>query len=331
MQKIVFTLCSNNYLAHAKTLGDSLRATNPDVEFIIGLTDKLSPQIDYTFFEPFQIIPYDAIGVDFFEEMVHQYNIIEFNTSVKPFYFEYLFQKYGADSLVYYVDPDIAVYGSFEEMNNLLLTNNFLVTPHILKPLLEPSPFETVFLNVGVYNLGFIGMRHSETTTLFLKWWQRRLREFCYINFSKGLFVDQLWVNFIHLLFDKAYILPSPGYNMAYWNMYERKLFVSDGKYFVNTSDTPLVFFHFSGYDFSNNPLKCTKDKRSEFTLENRPDVADLFKQYGAWVKDNRYEQLSKVAPLLPFKPLKIKRTQRQRIGYFLERHTTKLIKRIFY
>src|SRR5689334_7205821 len=130
MQKIVFTLCSNNYLAHAKTLGDSLRATNPDVEFIIGLTDKLSPQIDYTFFEPFQIIPYDAIGVDFFEEMVHQYNIIEFNTSVKPFYFESLFQKYGADSLVYYVDPDIAVYGSFEEMNNLLLTNNFLVTPH---------------------------------------------------------------------------------------------------------------------------------------------------------------------------------------------------------
>ena len=38
---IAFTICSINYLAQARTLGDSLKATNPDVRFFIGLVDTL--------------------------------------------------------------------------------------------------------------------------------------------------------------------------------------------------------------------------------------------------------------------------------------------------
>jgi hypothetical protein len=49
MQEIIFTLCSNNYLAQAKTLGDSVKKFNPDVLFVIGLVDKLHPEIDYSF------------------------------------------------------------------------------------------------------------------------------------------------------------------------------------------------------------------------------------------------------------------------------------------
>ena len=38
---LAFTICSINYLAQAQTLGQSLQKTNPDVEFVIGLVDKL--------------------------------------------------------------------------------------------------------------------------------------------------------------------------------------------------------------------------------------------------------------------------------------------------
>jgi hypothetical protein len=328
MQKIAFTLCSNNYLAHAKTLGDSMRVTNPDVTFIIGLTDKLSPAIDYSFFTPFEILPCDRIGVDF-EEMIVKYNIIEFNTAVKPFYFEYLFSHYGPETLVYYIDPDIAVYSSFDEMNALLLSHNFLVTPHILVPSIEPTRFDTLFLNVGIYNLGFIGMRNNENTHLFLKWWQRRLREFCYIDLANGIFVDQLWVNFIHIIFEKAHILRSPGYNMAYWNYNERTLLSEGGRYYVNTKDTPLVFYHFSGYD-PNNPTQVSKGKRSTYSTDNRPDIAGLFEQYSKDLKNNRYDQLTTVQPLLNFKPRKPKRTFRQRVGNALKVRVNKYIKIMF-
>ena len=38
---LAFTICSVNYLAQARTLGDSLRQTNPDWHFVIGLVDDL--------------------------------------------------------------------------------------------------------------------------------------------------------------------------------------------------------------------------------------------------------------------------------------------------
>ena len=44
--QIVFTLCSINYLAQAKTLGDSVLRHNPGYKFIIGLIDKNHTNVD---------------------------------------------------------------------------------------------------------------------------------------------------------------------------------------------------------------------------------------------------------------------------------------------
>jgi hypothetical protein len=327
-KRMAFTLCSNNYLAHAKTLGDSLRETNPDMQFIIGLTDKLSPEIDYSFFAPFEILPYDRLNVPFFDDMVVKYNIIEFNTAVKPFYFEYLF-KGNEDAIIYYLDPDLFAYGSFGEMHALLDEHNFLLTPHITKPELEVTRFETLILKVGIYNLGFIGMRYNDNTALFLKWWQSRLKDYCYIDYTQGLFVDQVWVNFIHLLFEKPFMLRSPGYNMAYWNFYDRKLIRENERYYVNTNAYPLIFFHFSGFH-PGTPERYTRDRQGQFTADTRPDAATLFRDYAGRLKNNRYDQLSKVAPLLNFKPRKIKWTTRQRVGKFVRRKVDTLVKFLF-
>jgi len=333
MKKIVFTLCSNNYLAQAKTLGDSLQSTNPDIKFIIGLTDKLNPQIDYSFFKPFEILPYYTIGVSTFEEMAAKYNIIEFNTSVKPFYFEYLFNTYGKDSLIYYLDPDILVYESFAELHALLAEYNFLLTPHITQPELTLTPHETIFLNVGIYNLGFIGMRYSENTKLFLGWWQNRLKDHCYINFAEGLFVDQIWVNFIHLLFEKIYILRWPGCNMAYWNFFERTLINSEGRYYVNSKDNPLVFFHFSAFN-PETPSRLARDWRTDFTDKSRPDLAALYVDYATHLRGNKYDVLSKVAPLLNFRPAVgqriVKDTKRRRIDQRIKKRLKGYIEALF-
>ena len=62
--KIAFTLCSNNYLAQAKTLGDSLIKYNPGYKFIIGLIDKLTSEINYTSDIGYEIIPLEDIGIN---------------------------------------------------------------------------------------------------------------------------------------------------------------------------------------------------------------------------------------------------------------------------
>ena len=64
---ISFTLCSNNYLAQAKTLGDSFKKHHPDFEFIIGLVDDFSDQIDYTAFQDFTIIKAEDINIPDFK------------------------------------------------------------------------------------------------------------------------------------------------------------------------------------------------------------------------------------------------------------------------
>ena len=37
----ICTICAKNYLAHAKTLGDSIRKFHPEVEFYILLSDEI--------------------------------------------------------------------------------------------------------------------------------------------------------------------------------------------------------------------------------------------------------------------------------------------------
>ena len=85
----------------------------------------------------------------------------------------------------------------------------------------------------------------------FLEWWGKRLETKAHINFAKGMFTDQIWLNFAPLFFKNVCILDHPGYNMAYWNLHERSL-TNSMKVFKNGEEFNLVFYHFSGFD----PLK---------------------------------------------------------------------------
>jgi hypothetical protein len=327
-QIIAFTLCSNNYLAHAKTLGDSLRATNPDVHFVIGLVDARHPEIDYAFFAPHEILGYDEIGCAAFPEMITRYNVIEFNTAVKPFYFEYFFQRAGKDALVYYIDPDIAFYHDMSALHTLLSMHAFVLTPHITTAQQAVSPFETMILNVGIYNLGFIGIRHTAQTMDFLKWWQVRLIDYGYIDYAKGLFVDQIWINLVPLLFKEVHITMDPVYNMACWNFHERKLIEQEGVYYVNDTHHKLVFFHFSGFK-PRNMTYLAKIKLPAFTLEGRPDLRTIFEGYAASLIANQYDKLSALKPLLSFASSR-QYTRRQRIGLSLKSRFNRVIKKMF-
>ncbi len=278
-------MCSLNYLAQAKTLGASMLEHNPEYTFIIGLVDRVEGRIRTDELAPLHILEAERIGIPDFGQMVDRYNIVELNTSVKPFYIEYFFRHYQAGTVIY-LDPDIYVYHSFAAVEAELAGYNLLLTPHVTTPVREScGPRETMFLNFGLYNLGFIALRNTPLSRQFVSWWQDKLKEQCLAKVEVGLYVDQLWVNFAPLYFEGVGVSTNLGLNMAYWNFHERTLTQAAGGISVNDA-FPLVFFHFSSY----NPEKPgTIARYTNCTFTQKPDVYPLFEKYRATLLQNGY------------------------------------------
>jgi hypothetical protein len=277
----VLTLCSRNYLAQAKSLGDSVLEHNPDYHFVIGLVDRLPEELDAQYWHPYELIPVEELAIPCFEEMERNYNLVELNTAVKPFYMEYLYRRDSAVNGVIYLDPDIQVFARFNKLEEKLSSFNIIVTPHSCT--FDDKPmnmfYETAMLSTGVYNLGFIATSRTETTFSFLQWWQKRLRDYCYCRPGTGLFVDQIWVTLAPLYFPGFYIERDPGYNMCYWNHFERRLSRKNGRYIVN-EQCDLVFYHFSSFDPRHPEVIARRPGTHIFSFADRPDLKAIYEQY---------------------------------------------------
>jgi lipopolysaccharide biosynthesis glycosyltransferase len=289
---IAFTLCSINYLAQAKSLGVSLKATNPTVKFIIGLVDKNTTNVDLSFLEEFTVLEVADINLEELDEMANRYSIVEFLTSVKPFYFEYLFRHFPTAEKVIYFDPDIVVFSGLDELEDNLNNYEIILTPHFTSPINDNLiPTEKHIYNTGVYNLGFLALSRGENSKALIAWWESRLRKECILDLTAGYFVDQLWMNLAPSFFNKVLVEKNPGYNVAHWNLHERTIAQKEGKYLVN--NTPLIFYHFSHYH-PEHPGEIAA-YHNRFSFDTRPDIKPLFDVYSANLKRNKYFALKQV------------------------------------
>ena len=100
----------------------------------------------------------------------------------------------------------------------------------------------------GAFNFGFFAVKNSKNGLDFARWWRDRLVDFCYDDIPNGLFTDQKWGDLVPGMFDGVLVLRDPGYNVATWNINNRKITIDENdKYWVNGSK--LKFYHFSGFD----------------------------------------------------------------------------------
>jgi hypothetical protein len=295
LMKIVFTLCSNNYLAQAKVLGDSLLKYNPDFRFIIGLVDKKNIEIDYSFFIPHEVITIEDIGLTNFEGLWQKFNIIELNTAVKSSFIKYLFKLYPEAEFVFYFDPDIMIFGKLSSLENEFSEAKVLLTPHVITPIEVDDlwPGENTFLNYGIYNLGFIGVKNDPEVLPFLDWWEDRTLKLGFIRPCEGIFVDQLWINLAPLFFKGFKILFSLGFNAAPWNLHERKKINYDSEKFVMTDQSTLTFYHFSSYNYKRPDLISKYYDR--YTFDNCPDLKKVYSIYQQLLVENKVEFFSRI------------------------------------
>lgn len=294
--KIIFTICSNNYLAQAKALGDSLAITNPDYQFFIGLVDILSLEIDYEVEIGHKIIPAAEIGILDFDKLYEKYNIIELNTCVKPFYLKYFTQRYSDLSYLMYFDPDTFIFEKLLKIENELSNGKeIILTPHILTPvpLDGKMPNENLFLNFGTFNLGFIGIKNPLNNLSFFDWWGERTYEIGFDRVSEGLFVDQLWMNLTPIFFDNVVISKNYGLNMGPWNLHERYLSKNQNQNWFVNGKQELIFYHFSNYKY--NAPQTLASYYNRFAFSDRPDLTLLYEDYLKILLENNISKLSNI------------------------------------
>lgn len=273
----VLTICSRNYLGQALTLRESVLKQNSNYDFYLFLADEPG-DISQEW-----IIPLSEDFVPDWRIMAFKYDVIEFNTCIKPFCIEYLF-KMGYEQAMY-IDPDIYLFDSLDSVVNKLQEYSIVLTPHRIKMMVEIDGLvnDVAVSQNGIFNLGFCAIKNNETGNRIVQWWKNRLAHYCYNEAREGLAVDQKWMDFIPGYFpDEVYISHDPGLNFAIWNVNEREISFVEGKPYVNVKGTEekfsLKFFHFSGF---GPQIPNRLDKRSEASdVKNFPNLQPLVKEY---------------------------------------------------
>ncbi len=289
---LAFTICANNYLAHAKTLAVSFKKHHPSLTFVIAILDEPNEAIDYDNLGADKILWVHEILPEIIEELKNTYTIAEICTVVKPKLFDHFFKK--DYNKVLYIDPDIKVFSPFNEVFLALEENEMVLTPHICSPTGETGhPQDKDLMRTGIYNLGFLAVNKTEQIQSFVAWWDKRVRAYGFHDLKKGFFYDQIWLGYAPAFLDRVFILRHLGYNVANWNLHERKIINGDRKYFVNDTKTPVVFFHYSHFKMENLPLLASYNQN--FNLENRKDLYPIYMEYKNELLENNYTALKDI------------------------------------
>ncbi len=240
------TIASANYLARVDVFAQSLREVNPEAKLYVLLCER--PEVCRRVADEtgLAVISPDQICTDWLQ-MAFYYEIIEYNTALKPFLIEYLLGC-GHGGVLYF-DPDIAFYAPTQHLEALLDEQDILLTPHAHQPIADDglTPDMETYIRGGQFNLGFVGFSARPQARAALQWWQSVCLEKCIFDTDHKYFVDQFWAAIFPSFVDKCHVIRDLGHNVAYWNVFQRPVVHRDGRWHAGADR--LVFFHFSGLD----------------------------------------------------------------------------------
>ena len=274
----VCTIVARNYLAAARVLARSFATHNPGGTCWVLVIDDPDGEVTGAG-EPFELVRPEELGIAQWDQMAAGYSVLELSTAVKPWLLRHLLHERGAPGITY-LDPDIQVFDSLEEVAELLAGHAVVVNPHLTAAMPRDGhrPTETDILISGSFNLGFGAFAPGAEVDELLDWWSERLATDCLVAPERGYFVDQRWMDLAPGLIPSLAILRDDGYNVAYWNLPSREV-KRDGERFT-VNGRPLRFFHFSGYD-PDHPDRLSKHQ-DRIDLGAHPVLRVLCDGYGA-------------------------------------------------
>ncbi|GAA2749793.1 hypothetical protein [Amnibacterium kyonggiense] len=278
------TVVARNYLPQALALHASIQRHQPDRHFVVLVVDG---EVELEERPGLELVGLEALALPEREQLdlAAIYDVVELSTGVKPRFMLQLLERYER---AVYLDPDLYLVSSIEELDDLMDEHGVVLTPHILEPIPPGESFRSEIntLTVGVHNLGFCAVGRAGRP--FLEWWWSHLERECLIYPLLGLFVDQKWTDIGATMFD-AHSLRHYGYNIGHWNLHERRFSRRDGSLVMDRTGEPLRFFHFSGFD-PNDPEAISE--RQTISLKDTDlgfdELVPLSREYAALVLQAR-------------------------------------------
>jgi glycosyltransferase involved in cell wall biosynthesis len=249
MRLAFFTSITNSYFSKARVLARSVKSFYPESEFVLALLDSevadlrgVEPSID-------RVLTIGENDVDNFRQWIYFHDVVEACTAQKGLVIESLLLEDRFDAVIY-LDPDIKVFSRLTELEEALEKHSVVLTPHLTTPSPTDAGVQDNELAAsihGTYNLGFLALKNTEQGLAVATWWKNRLLKYCFDEKERGIFTDQKWFDLVPALFDDVFVLRHPGYNIATWNIENRR--ISREGEFLSVNQRPVRFVHFSGYD----------------------------------------------------------------------------------
>ena len=246
----VVTTVTSDYLYRSIALERRLKLLVPQAELIVVCVDN-EPSIT----KAKNIVFGDHLRLPRYGQMLRSVTPSGMCCMLKPHAVSYALSEMNFDRVIY-LDNDIYVYNNLDALIEALGHHDLVITPHLLEPKgISHTPTESHLQAYGTYNAGIFGVRKSKPAMEFLRWWGNWLLDPRHLNESSGY--DQCWLNFAPAFCETTHVFRDVGYNVAYWNLSERDLKLTDNGFFCKGK--PLVTFHFSCFDPSSPSqlMKC--------------------------------------------------------------------------
>lgn len=240
----VCTITTRNYMAPTLALRDSCIAHCKNIDFCVLVidSDETMPQDNHgTHFYRLK----DVANEELAKQIIKKYkrHSDKLRWSLKPVFLKYLLKKKNYNKVIY-ADNDIFFINGFSFLYDEINPGGMLLCPHwrCTSPQTDKNWFIVNFTD-GFYNAGFVGAGNGAADAL--DWWAQACLFHCAKTYSKGLFDDQKYLDFIPVIFDHTQIIKHRGCNVAYWNMIENKRNQIDDKVKIN-GQWDIVFIHFT-------------------------------------------------------------------------------------
>tara|TARA_E500000178_G_scaffold197533_1_gene195570 strand:- start:24898 stop:27036 length:2139 start_codon:yes stop_codon:yes gene_type:complete len=273
-----FSICTSDYLREAVFCLNSLP---DDVEKTIWIADKIKPTLG----------EYEGILIRFVEDYLIgrnernriNYDNFEYVCSLRPFISLIMLQEGQCDNILMYCDTDLCFYDDPSKIE-FPVDKKFLIFPHFIEPPVGYQPNSELDINqAGLFNSGIFMLRACDQVFVILEWWDGHLQEKCQNKKQEGMFVDQIWLNYIPLYFpESVFVSRQDGVNVGHWNLHQCKIQKSDNKWICNGS--PLICFHFSGFSIRSPEIISKHQTRWNFS--NYPSLKLLFAEYASGLSE---------------------------------------------
>lgn len=217
-------------------LAKSIKEHHPDSRVIACVVEDIIPRVILNDKNFDIFVSYQDIGMNTGNVTQQQLTKI-----IKPRFLSYMQSILPNEERFILINADIKLYSPLEELKEILNSYEIVLVPHILHP--NDIKSEMFFKKIGLYNQGFVAIKRSLRSRLFLDWWISRIESDAVNNNIHPYGTN--WLDYTPAYFH-AYIIRHAGYDVAHWNINHRPI-TEELNRIYSIHGQKLRFIQFSG------------------------------------------------------------------------------------